>query len=85
MNSPIGLEAKGSDFTQNIVLSDYGELSVDGTWKTINSKNPKVRDKYIKYSFKVNQENKYYQIIMHLCDLGFAYRYVFSEGFAKIT
>ncbi len=83
-NSPIGLEVDGIDFTQNVILSDFSEKSVDETWEAVNGKRPVVENKYNEYQFTVSQNESSYTLLMRLYDKGFAYRYIFADG-AEIT
>lgn len=68
--SPLGLEIEGIEIPKEIQISNISESEFDETWKTINGKNPEVRNHYNEYVFDVG-----YQIILRVYNEGFAYRY----------
>ncbi len=71
-----------TDFTRDVSISDFTKTTFDETWKTINGKNPLVRNHYNEYKFKVsklNSENDFYEVVFRLYDDGFAYRYIFPN------
>lgn len=80
--SAFGLLVNETDFTKNVSISDVKKTTFDETWKTINGKNPLVRNHYNEYQFKISKsdtENDFYNVVFRLYDGGFAYRYIFPN------
>ena len=78
--SAFGLLVNETDFTRDVSISDFTKTTFDETWKTINGKNPTVRNHYNEYKFKVSKiefSNDFYEVVFRLFDDGFAYRYIF--------
>ncbi|RLD80056.1 MAG: hypothetical protein DRJ10_07940, partial [Bacteroidetes bacterium] len=80
--SAFGLLVNETDFTRDISISDIVETMFDETWKTVNGKNPLVRNHYNEYQFKISKldsKSDFYKVIFRLFDDGFAYRYIFPN------
>lgn len=80
--SALGLLVNGSDFTNNVAITEYTEDRFDETWTSINGKNYSIRNNYKEYKLrcsKLESEKDFYDIIFRLYNDGFAYRYLLFQ------
>ena len=84
--SVLGLQGNEINFTENVTFTDFSKNEFNETWKTINGKQPTIRNHYNEYKLnvgKVDDPQKFYEIIFRLYDDGFAYRYNFPSDAIK--
>jgi alpha-glucosidase len=71
---------------QNIEIIDKKNSSFNETWNTVNGKNKTVLNHYNGSVFHLrNANNQEFTLEIKMYDAGFAYRFLFPEGFADIT
>lgn len=70
---------------KNTSIIDVENSIVDETWNTVNGKNETARNNYNQYIIQLeNKANNSFNLEVRIYDQGFAYRFLFPEGFNNI-
>ncbi len=70
----------------NVEIIKKSNTTFNENWETVNGKNQTILNQYNGYVFKLkNAANQEFNLEIKLYDKGFAYRFLFPEGFNSIV
>jgi len=81
----LSLNEENENWLRNVEIIEKEQSYFNETWEAVNGKNKEVLNEYNFYGFKLKSEGgKEFQLEVRMYDKGFAYRFVFPEGLAKL-
>ncbi len=81
----IGLVNGDKSLLKNVNIINIENSEIDETWNTVNGKNKTVRNNYNQYNIQLgNEAKRTFKLEVRVYNKGFAYRFLFPEGFNNI-
>ncbi len=82
----LGLSSTNKNLLQNIKIIEQEHSTFNESWETVNGKNQTVLNNFNTTIFKLkNTAGQIFNLEVKMYDGGFAYRFLFPEGFGDIT
>ncbi|MCY1723320.1 glycoside hydrolase family 97 catalytic domain-containing protein [Prolixibacteraceae bacterium Z1-6] len=75
-----------SSLLSDVEIIEKNTSKINTTWQAINGKNKEVVNEYSLYDLRLSNGNgKTFSLEVRMYDAGFAYRFLFPEGFTDVT